>query len=54
VSECGRLSEAPETFRNNPAVKFDPTVQAKCEVISDLGPDNAKYARIWDQINAAP
>ena len=44
----------PEEFRNNPAVKLDPAVQAKCEVIRDLGPDNAKYTRIWDQIKAAP
>jgi spermidine/putrescine transport system substrate-binding protein len=44
----------PETFRNNPAVKLDPAVQAKCEVIRDLGPDNAKYTRVWDQIKAAP
>jgi hypothetical protein len=35
-------------------VKLDPAVQAKCEVIRDLGPDNAKYTRIWDQIKAAP
>ncbi len=44
----------PEAFRNNPAVKLDPAVQAKCEVIRDLGPDNAKYTRAWDQIKAAP
>jgi len=44
----------PEEFRNDPAVKLDPAVQAKCEVIRDLGPDNAKYTRVWDQIKAAP
>jgi spermidine/putrescine transport system substrate-binding protein len=47
-------SKLPGEFRNNPAVKLDPAVQAKCEVIRDLGPDNAKYTRIWDQIKAAP
>jgi len=44
----------PADFRDNPAVKLDPAVQAKCEVITDLGKDNAKYTRIWDQIKAAP
>jgi spermidine/putrescine transport system substrate-binding protein len=44
----------PESFRSDPAVKLDPAVQAKCEVIRDLGSDNAKYTRIWDQIKAAP
>jgi spermidine/putrescine transport system substrate-binding protein len=47
-------SKLPGEFRNNPAVKLDPAVQATCEVIRDLGPDNAKYTRIWDQIKAAP
>ena len=44
----------PAEFMNNPAVRLDPAVRAKCEVIRDLGPDNAKYTRIWDQIKAAP
>jgi len=47
-------AKLPGEFRNNPAVKLDPAVQAKCEVIRDLGPDNAKYTRVWDQIKAAP
>ncbi len=47
-------AKLPEEFRNDPAVKLDPAVQAKCEVIRDLGPDNAKYTRVWDQIKAAP
>lgn len=40
-------------LRNNPAVFLTPQVKARCEVIEDLGPDTAKYARIWDQIKAA-
>ena len=44
----------PAEFRDNPAVKLDPAVQAKCEVIRDLGSDNAKYTRVWDRIKAAP
>jgi spermidine/putrescine transport system substrate-binding protein len=47
-------AKLPEEFRNDPAVKLDPAVQAKCEVIRDLGPDNAKYTRVWDQVKAAP
>ncbi len=51
---AGAYPKLPEEFRNNPAVKLDPEVQAKGEVIRDLGADNVKYTRIWDQIKAAP
>ncbi len=44
----------PADFMNNPAIRLAPEVRAKCEVIRDLGADNAKYTRIWDQIKAAP
>jgi spermidine/putrescine transport system substrate-binding protein len=44
----------PVGFLEDPAVKLAPDVQAKCEVIRDLGEDNAKYTAIWDQIKAAP
>jgi spermidine/putrescine transport system substrate-binding protein len=50
----GAYAKLPASFIDNPAVKLDPAVQAKCEVIRDLGSDNAKYAKIWDQIKAAP
>jgi len=43
----------PEEFRSNPAVFLDPAVKARSEVILDLGDDNVKYTRIWDQIKAA-
>ena len=43
----------PEDFRTNPAVFLDPEVKARSEVILDLGDDNVKYTRIWDQIKAA-
>ena len=46
--------QLPAKFRDNPAVLLAPEVRAKCEVIRDLGADNAKYTRIWDQIKAAP
>lgn len=42
-----------EALRNNPAIFLVPELRAKCEVIEDLGPDTAKYTKIWDQIKAA-
>ncbi len=44
----------PAEFRDNPAILLAPEVRAKCEVIRDLGADNAKYTRVWDQIKGAP
>lgn len=49
----GAYARLPASFMDNPAVKLDPAVQAKCEVIRDLGPENAKYAKVWDEIKAA-
>jgi spermidine/putrescine transport system substrate-binding protein len=49
----GAYARLPASFMDNPAVKLDPAVQAKCEVIRDLGPDNAKYTKVWDEIKAA-
>jgi spermidine/putrescine transport system substrate-binding protein len=51
---AGAYPKLPAEFRDDPAVKLDPAVQAKCEVIRDLGADNAKYTAVWDQIKAAP
>jgi spermidine/putrescine transport system substrate-binding protein len=42
-----------DTIHNNPAVFLSAALRAKCEVIDELGPDNAKYTKIWDQIKAA-
>ncbi len=42
-----------EEIRKNPAVFLDPETKAKSEVIEDLGPDNAKYSKVWDEIKAA-
>ncbi|RPI28563.1 MAG: spermidine/putrescine ABC transporter substrate-binding protein [Acidobacteria bacterium] len=42
----------PET-RSNPTL-FPPTeVRRKAEVITDLGAENAKYTKVWDEIKAA-
>lgn len=38
----------------NPAVFPPPGIRARSEVIRNLGPDNATYDRLWDQIKAAP
>ena len=40
-------------IRDNPAVFMDKAVRAKSEVIRDLGSDNAKYVKVWDEIKAA-
>mgnify|MGYP003818565093 CR=1 FL=1 len=44
----------PEATRNNPAILLPPEVKARGEVNLDLGEDNAKYIKIWDEIKAAP
>jgi spermidine/putrescine transport system substrate-binding protein len=46
-------AKLPAEFMNDPAVRLSPEVRAKSEVIRDLGPDNAKYTRVWDLIKAA-
>ena len=43
----------PAEFRANPAIFMDPAIRAKSEVIRDLGADNAKYTKVWDEIKAA-
>jgi spermidine/putrescine transport system substrate-binding protein len=53
---CPNQSSYPKVnaaLRSNPAVFLPPEVKARCEVIDDLGPDTAKYNKIWDQIKAA-
>ena len=42
-----------EETRANPALFVPAEVQAKSEVITDLGNDNVAYARVWDEIKAA-
>jgi spermidine/putrescine transport system substrate-binding protein len=38
---------------DNPAIFLDEAVRARSEVVRDLGADNAKYVRVWDEIKAA-
>jgi spermidine/putrescine transport system substrate-binding protein len=42
-----------DDIRRNPAIFLDPAIRAKSEVVRDLGADNAKYVKVWDQIKAA-
>jgi len=37
---------------DDPAIFLPPDVKGRCEIIDDLGPDNAKYTKIWDEIKA--
>ena len=39
--------------RRNPAIFLDEAVRAKSEMVRDLGNDNAKYVKVWDEIKAA-
>ena len=39
--------------RNNPAIFLDEAVRARSEIVRDLGKDNVKYVRVWDEIKAA-
>jgi len=41
-----------EAIRLNPGIFLAPEIQAKCEVLADLGEKNALYVKIWDEIKA--
>jgi spermidine/putrescine transport system substrate-binding protein len=43
---------APE-IRNDAAIFLPDEILKRCEVIKDLGENNAKFVRIWDRIKAA-
>jgi spermidine/putrescine transport system substrate-binding protein len=47
------LEKVSAEFLKNPAITIPEELQAKCEVIEDLGPDLAKYTKVWDQVKAA-
>jgi spermidine/putrescine transport system substrate-binding protein len=47
------LAKVSPEFLKNPAITIPAELQAKCEVIEDLGPDLAKYTKVWDQVKAA-
>ncbi|MDZ4289393.1 MAG: spermidine/putrescine ABC transporter substrate-binding protein [Prosthecobacter sp.] len=39
-------------FLENPAVTIPAEIKAKSEVIQDLGPDIAKYTKVWDAVKS--
>ncbi|MBE2284077.1 MAG: spermidine/putrescine ABC transporter substrate-binding protein [Prosthecobacter sp.] len=47
------LDKVSPDFLKNPAITIPADVEAKCEVIEDLGPDIAKYTKVWDEVKAA-
>ncbi|WP_395745552.1 spermidine/putrescine ABC transporter substrate-binding protein [Prosthecobacter sp.] len=47
------LAKVSAEFLKNPAITIPAELQARCEVIEDLGPDLAKYSKVWDQVKAA-
>lgn len=44
------LKKVSPEFLQNPAVIIPEDVRAKSEVIEDLGPDLAKYSKVWDAV----
>lgn len=38
---------------DNPAIFLPADIRDRCEVIDDLGEDNVKFTKVWDQIKAA-
>jgi spermidine/putrescine transport system substrate-binding protein len=40
-------------LRSNPALFISPQTRAKSEILANLGPANALYIKIWDEIKAA-
>lgn len=41
-----------DSVKNDASVFLPPDIQSKSEVIRDLGADNAKYIKMWDEIKA--
>jgi spermidine/putrescine transport system substrate-binding protein len=44
------LKKVNPAFLQNPAVIIPEAIRAKSEVIQDLGPDLAKYSKVWDAV----
>ncbi len=44
------LKKVSPEFLQNPAVIIPEEIRAKSEVIQDLGPDLAKYSKVWDAV----
>ncbi|MDR3211848.1 MAG: spermidine/putrescine ABC transporter substrate-binding protein [Planctomycetota bacterium] len=52
MPNAAALEKLSDDFRNNVAFRIPDAVMEKCEVIHDLGDDNAKYIRVWDRVKA--
>ncbi len=46
------VEQLDQEFRDNHAFNVPESVMSKCEVIRDLGADNAKYVKVWDMVKA--
>ncbi len=44
----------PQEILDDPTVFLPEEIKARCEVINDVGPAQALYTAMWDQIKAAP
>jgi len=42
-----------DKIKTSPGIFLAPEIQAKCEILADLGADNAKWVKVWDEIKAA-
>jgi len=47
------LAKVGAGFLQNPAIAIPADLQARCEVIEDIGPDLTKYTKVWDEVKAA-
>lgn len=47
------LEKVSAEFLKNPAITIPAELQARCEIIEDLGADLAKYTKVWDEVKAA-
>jgi spermidine/putrescine transport system substrate-binding protein len=41
-----------EKIRGNAGIFLAPEIKAKCEILADLGANNALYVKVWDEIKA--
>ncbi|MGA0369644.1 MAG: ABC transporter substrate-binding protein [Kiritimatiellia bacterium] len=49
----GAYALVSDEIKNEPSVMLSEAILAKSEAIRDLGEDNAKYVKIWDEIKSA-
>lgn len=47
------VEQLPDDLKDSPAFNINAELLRKCEVIRDLGANNAKYSRIWDMVKAS-